>query len=78
MLKTLFPRIYLEYPMNWNLAELNIAKMKFEPESPEMQDFNDAIDSVNTLADASPGFFHHPPPDIGTRVKTHPGYPGIR
>jgi hypothetical protein len=42
--------------MNWNLAELNIAKMKFEPESPEMQDFNDAIDSVNTLADASPGF----------------------
>jgi hypothetical protein len=46
----------MEHPMNWNLAELNIAKMKFEPESPEMQDFNDAIDSVNALADASAGF----------------------
>jgi heme-degrading monooxygenase HmoA len=43
-------------PMNWNLAELNIAKMMFEPESPQMQDFNDALDTVNALADASPGF----------------------
>jgi len=28
--------------MNWNLAVLNIAKMMYESESPEMQDFNEA------------------------------------
>jgi len=46
----------MDQPMNWKLAQLNIAKMKFEPESPEMKDFNDAIDSVNAWADACPGF----------------------
>jgi heme-degrading monooxygenase HmoA len=42
--------------MNWNLAELNIAKMMFEAEGSEMRDFNEALDPVNALADASPGF----------------------
>ena len=42
--------------MNWRLAELNIAKMIFESDGPEMQDFNDALDPVNALAEASPGF----------------------
>lgn len=42
--------------MPWNLAELNIAKMMYEPDGPEMQDFNDALDSVNALADRSEGF----------------------
>lgn len=42
--------------MTWNLAELNIAKMMYAPDGPEMQDFNDALDSVNALADRSEGF----------------------
>ena len=42
--------------MPWNLAELNIAKMMYAPDGPEMQDFNDALDSVNALADGSEGF----------------------
>jgi len=42
--------------MNWNLAQLNIAKMMYVPDGPEMQDFNAALDSVNAHADASPGF----------------------
>ena len=42
--------------MPWNLAELNIAKMIYAPDGPEMQDFNDALDSVNALADSSEGF----------------------
>jgi hypothetical protein len=37
--------------MNWHLAELNIAKMKFEPDGSEMQDFNDALDPVNALGE---------------------------
>ena len=42
--------------MPWNLAELNIAKMMYAPDGPEMQDFNDALDSVNALAEGSEGF----------------------
>jgi hypothetical protein len=42
--------------MKWNLAELNIAKMMFAAEGPEMRDFNEALDPVNALAEASPGF----------------------
>ena len=42
--------------MKWNLAELNIAKMMFDPDGLEMEDFNDALDPVNALADSSPGF----------------------
>jgi len=42
--------------MNWNLAQLNIAKMIYDPEGPEMQDFNDALDPVNALGEASRGF----------------------
>ena len=39
--------------MNWNLAELNIAKMMYAPDGPEMQGFNDALDPVNELTEAS-------------------------
>ncbi|MDH3926076.1 MAG: DUF3291 domain-containing protein [Xanthomonadales bacterium] len=42
--------------MNWNLAQLNIAKMIFDPDGPEMQGFNDALDPVNALGEASRGF----------------------
>jgi hypothetical protein len=42
--------------MNWNLVQLNIAKMIFDPDGPEMQDFNDALDPVNALGEASRGF----------------------
>ena len=42
--------------MAWQLAQLNIAKMMYAPDSPEMQDFNNALDTVNGSADASPGF----------------------
>ena len=42
--------------MNWNLAQLNIAKMIFDPDGPVMQGFNDALDPVNALGEASRGF----------------------
>lgn len=40
----------------YQLAQLNIARMKFDMESPEMRDFVDALDPVNASADASEGF----------------------
>lgn len=40
----------------FQLAQLNIARMKFEMESPEMAEFVEALDPVNASADHSPGF----------------------
>jgi quinol monooxygenase YgiN len=40
----------------YQLAHLNIARMKFDMESPRMKGFVDALDDVNATADASPGF----------------------
>ena len=45
--------------MNWKLAELNIAKMMYDYDGPEMKGFVDALDSVDALADASPNLIHH-------------------
>ncbi len=38
------------------LAQLNVAKMKFAFDDPEMQEFIDRLDDINALADHAPGF----------------------
>ena len=38
------------------LAQLNIARMKFAFEAPEMADFVARLDEIDALADRSPGF----------------------
>lgn len=40
----------------YQLAQLNLAKMKFAIDHPEMSDFVARLDAINALADASPGF----------------------
>ena len=40
----------------YHLAQLNIAKMKYPIDSPQMADFVDQLDAINALADESPGF----------------------
>jgi hypothetical protein len=40
----------------YELAQLNIARMVAPLDSPELADFVAALDSVNALADAAPGF----------------------
>jgi len=40
----------------YQLAQLNIAKMKFAIDAPEMTDFVARLEAVNALADESPGF----------------------
>lgn len=42
--------------MTWQLAQLNIARLRFDIDDPEVQDFVDGLDRVNALAEASPGF----------------------
>ncbi|MFI6575585.1 DUF3291 domain-containing protein [Nocardiopsis sp. NPDC050513] len=40
----------------YHLAQLNIAVLRAPLDDPSMKDFADALDPVNALADASPGF----------------------
>ncbi|MDH3695267.1 MAG: DUF3291 domain-containing protein, partial [Gammaproteobacteria bacterium] len=40
----------------YQLAQLNIAKMKYAIESPEMSEFVANLERVNLLAEQSPGF----------------------
>ena len=40
----------------FQLAQLNLAKMKYPIDSPELADFVDNLDNINALADNSPGF----------------------
>jgi Domain of unknown function (DUF3291) len=42
--------------MPFQLAQLNIARMRFPLESPEMADFVNNLDRINGLADSSQGF----------------------
>jgi hypothetical protein len=42
--------------VNWQLAQLNIARVRAPLDDPLMADFANALDQVNVLADASPGF----------------------
>jgi hypothetical protein len=39
-----------------HLAQLNIAKVKFDLDSPEMADFVNNLDPINAIAESSPGF----------------------
>lgn len=38
------------------LAQLNIAKLKFALDDPALSEFVDNLEKINALADASPGF----------------------
>jgi hypothetical protein len=42
--------------MGYELAEVNIARMKAPIDDPSFKDFVDALEPVNALADAAPGF----------------------
>ena len=41
---------------SYHLVQLNIAKMKYPIEAPEMIDFVDNLENINALAENSPGF----------------------
>ena len=40
----------------WHLAQLNIARLRAPLDSPQLADFVAALDPINALADAAPGF----------------------
>jgi Domain of unknown function (DUF3291) len=42
--------------MNWHIAQLNVGRLVAPTDSPEVAEFMAALDAVNALADAAPGF----------------------
>ncbi len=40
----------------WHLAQINVGRLVGEPGDPRVRPFMDALDRINALADASPGF----------------------
>ena len=44
-----------------HLAQLNIGKIRFNLESPEMADFVNNLDPINAIAEQSPGFMSTSP-----------------
>ena len=50
---------------SYHLAQLNLAQLKYELDTPEMQDFVDNIEQINLLAEQSPGFVWRLKTDAG-------------
>lgn len=62
-----------------HLAQLNIARWKVDPESPEAADFVNNLDRINALAEASPGFIWRLKDDDSNNAMAvaHPFGPGV-
>ncbi len=42
--------------MTWHIAQINVGRLRVEPPHPMIAEFMDALDRINALAEASPGF----------------------
>lgn len=56
----------------YELAQLNIAKMRMPMESPGMADFTNNLDRINALAESSPGFVWRLKDDSGNASALRP------
>lgn len=55
----------------YHLAQLNIARFKYTPTEPGLADFMAALDPINSLADASPGFVWRLQDEAGNATSIH-------
>src|SRR5215210_2862250 len=55
----------------WHLAQLNVGRMVAPVTAPEIADFMAALDPINALADASPGFVWRLQTDAGNATEIH-------
>jgi len=56
----------------FELAQMNVARLKAPLDSPQLADFVGALDGINALADASPGFVWRLQDDSGNATALHP------
>lgn len=57
---------------DWELAQINVARLLAGEGDPAVQDFFDALDRVNALADASPGFVWRLQTEAGNATALQP------
>ena len=58
--------------MAWQLAQINVARLIAPKGDPAVQPFFDALDAVNALADAAPGFVWRLQDDSGNATGINP------
>src|SRR5262245_45083084 len=56
----------------FELAQMNVARLKAPLDSPELADFVGALDRINAVADAAPGFAWRLQDDSGNATALHP------
>ena len=58
--------------MHWQLAQLNIGRLRAPIDDPLIAEFKEALDHINALADRSPGFVWRLQTDEGNATALHP------
>ena len=56
----------------YELAQMNVARLKAPLDSPQLADFVGALDRINAVADRSPGFVWRLQDDSGNATALHP------
>lgn len=56
----------------FELAQMNVARLRAPLDSPQLADFVGALDRVNAIADAAPGFVWRLQDDSGNATALHP------
>ena len=56
----------------FELAQMNVARLKAPLDSPQLADFVGALDRINAVADAAPGFIWRLQDDSGNATALHP------
>lgn len=59
----------------WHLAQVNIGRLNAPIDHPDIAEFKDALDTINALAESSPGFVWRLQDDVGnaTSIEVDPG-----
>jgi uncharacterized protein DUF3291 len=56
----------------FELAQMNVARLRAPLDSPQLADFVGALDRINAIADAAPGFVWRLQDDSGNATALHP------
>jgi hypothetical protein len=56
----------------YELAQMNVARLRAPLDSPQLADFVGALDRINAIADGSPGFVWRLQDDSGNATALHP------
>ncbi|MDP9197959.1 MAG: DUF3291 domain-containing protein [Pseudomonadota bacterium] len=56
----------------YELAQMNVARLRAPLDSPQLADFVDALDRINAIADGSPGFVWRLQDEVGNATALRP------